>query len=117
VKPAPALLVYQPFPETGEVALSTANERGIAVDRRMREVRSEGRAVEVTPREFELLALLTAEPGRPFSREELLDCIWKDEYEVTDRTIDTHVQRLRKKLGRSAASIQTVWGFGYRYQP
>jgi hypothetical protein len=43
------------------------------------------------------LALLTAEPGRPFSREELLDCIWKDEYEVTDRTIDTHVQRLRKE--------------------
>lgn len=117
VKPGPTLLLHQAFPPAVEANLSAVNRQGIAVDRRMREVRSDGRAVEVTPREFELLALLTAEPGRPFSREELLDSIWKDEYEVTDRTIDTHVQRLRKKLGRSAASIQTVWGFGYRYQP
>jgi DNA-binding response OmpR family regulator len=73
--------------------------------------------VDVTPKEFELLILLTGHPGRPFSREELLDRIWKDDLEVTDRTIDTHVQRLRKKLGPWAEAIQTVWGIGYRYQP
>ena len=73
--------------------------------------------IEVTPKEFELLTLLAGNPGRPFSREELLDRIWKDDYEVTDRTIDTHVQRLRKKLGSRSDAIQTVWGIGYRYQP
>lgn len=90
---------------------------GIAVDREMRTVRAAGEPVEVTPREFDLLVLLTGHPGRPFSREELLDQIWKDDYDVTDRTIDTHVQRLRKKLGNAAECIQTVWGVGYRYQP
>lgn len=90
---------------------------GIVVDEPMRMVRVDGEPIEATPREFELLALLTGNPGRPFSREELLDRIWKDDYEVTDRTIDTHVQRLRKKLGPRAEAIQTVWGIGYRYQP
>jgi len=90
---------------------------GIAVDTAMRTVRAAGTPVEVTPKEFDLLALMTAEPGKPFSREELLERIWKDDYEVTDRTIDTHMQRLRKKLGAAAECIQTVWGIGYRYQP
>ena len=71
----------------------------------------------MTPREFDLLALFTAHPGKPFSRDELLDQIWKDDLEVTDRTIDTHVQRLRRKLGLRSEAIQTVWGVGYRYQP
>lgn len=82
----------------------------------MRTVAIGAAVVDVTPKEFELLTLLTAHPGRPFSREELLDRIWKDDLEVTDRTIDTHVQRLRKKLGDRADAIQTVWGIGYRYQ-
>ena len=42
--------------------------------------------------------------------------VWKNDYEVTDRTIDTHVQRLRKKLGDQSDAIQTVWGVGYRFQ-
>jgi hypothetical protein len=99
----------------GMVAVPSAP--GIVVDREMRTVRASGEAVEVTPKEFDLLVLLTAQPGRPFSREELLEQIWKDDYEVTDRTIDTHMQRLRKKLGVAAECIQTVWGVGYRYQP
>jgi DNA-binding response OmpR family regulator len=71
--------------------------------------------IEVTPKEFDLLALFVQNPGRPFSREDLLDRIWKNEYDVTDRTIDTHVQRLRKKLGDQSEAIQTVWGVGYRF--
>ena len=89
----------------------------IAVDVEMRNVLVDGEAIDVTPREFDLLALLTAHPGKPFSREELLDRIWKNDFEVTDRTIDTHVQRLRRKLGLRSDAIQTVWGVGYRYQP
>jgi DNA-binding response OmpR family regulator len=82
----------------------------------MRVVRVGGRPVELTPKEFDLLALFAQNPGRPFSREELLDRIWKNDYEVTDRTIDTHVQRLRKKLGEQSEAIQTVWGVGYKFQ-
>lgn len=89
----------------------------ISVNIEMRNVLVDGETVDVTPREFDLLALLTAHPGKPFSREELLDRIWKNDFEVTDRTIDTHVQRLRRKLGLRSEAIQTVWGVGYRYQP
>ena len=86
------------------------------VDVAMRRVRVNGSAVELTPKEFDLLALFAQNPGRPFSRDELLDRIWRDDYEVTDRTIDTHVQRLRKKLGDQSGVIQTVWGVGYRFE-
>lgn len=121
VEPAP--LVLNPFAlgmpggALDAAPAATAPETGIAVDREMRQVRAAGEPVEVTPREFDLLVLMTGQPGRPFSRDELLEQIWKDDYEVTDRTIDTHVQRLRKKLGAAAECIQTVWGIGYRYQP
>jgi DNA-binding response OmpR family regulator len=89
----------------------------ISVDVAMRVVKVAGQVVDVTPKEFDLLVLFVQNPGRPFSREELLDRIWKNEYDVTDRTIDTHVQRLRKKLAAGADAIQTVWGVGYRFQP
>ncbi len=91
-------------------------EKGLLVDVSMRRVRVDGRAVELTPKEFDLLALFAQNPGRPFSRDDLLDRIWKNDYEVTDRTIDTHVQRLRKKLGSESGVIQTVWGVGYRFE-
>ena len=87
------------------------------VDVLMRRVTVNDEAIELTPKEFDLLALFVQNPARPFTRDELLDRIWKNEYDITDRTIDTHVQRLRKKLGDAAAVIQTVWGVGYKYQP
>lgn len=90
-------------------------EHGIRVDEEMRRVTVDGVEVELTPKEFDLIALLSRNPGRPFSRDELLDRIWKNDYEVTDRTVDTHIQRLRKKLGPQSEAIQTVWGVGYRY--
>jgi DNA-binding winged helix-turn-helix (wHTH) protein len=91
-------------------------DQGLTVDVAMRRVSVNGKPVELTPKEFDLLALFAQNPGRPFSRDELLDRIWRNDYEVTDRTIDTHVQRLRKKLGRHAGVIQTVWGVGYRFE-
>ena len=92
-----------------------ARERlSLTVDVVMREVTVEGQPVELTPKEFDLLSLFAQNPGRPFTRDELLDRIWQSDYEVTDRTIDTHVQRLRRKLGAQAAAIETVWGVGYR---
>lgn len=115
INATPALVEHAP--DGGDDGWRLAPPAGIVVDEPMRVVQVDGKPIEVTPREFELLVLLTGNPGRPFSREELLDRIWKDDYEVTDRTIDTHVQRLRKKLGPRAEAIQTVWGIGYRYQP
>jgi DNA-binding winged helix-turn-helix (wHTH) protein len=91
-------------------------EQRLLVDVSMRRVQVNGRPVDLTPKEFDLLALFAQNPGRPFARDELLDRIWRNDYEVTDRTIDTHVQRLRKKLGNQAGVIQTVWGVGYRFE-
>jgi DNA-binding response OmpR family regulator len=104
--------------EAGERAQGGPSEReeGLMVDVAMRRVRVNGRPVELTPKEFDLLALFAQNPGRPFSRDDLLDRIWRDDYEVTDRTIDTHVQRLRKKLGNQSGVIQTIWGVGYRFE-
>lgn len=100
-----------------DMATGSAEAPELEVDVVARIVRVDGEEVPLTRREFDLLALFAANPERAFSREELLDRIWKNEYDVTDRTIDTHVLRLRKKLGPAAEAIQTVWGVGYRFSP
>lgn len=82
----------------------------------MRTVTVDGVEIDLTPKEFDLLALFARNPGRAFSRDYLLERIWSNEFEVTDRTVDTHVQRLRKKLGDDADLIRTVWGIGYKLQ-
>jgi DNA-binding response OmpR family regulator len=75
-----------------------------------------GEPVELTPKEFDLLALLVRHPGRAFARDYLLDKVWGYEYAGLDtRTVDTHVLRLRKKLGATGERIETVWGVGYRF--
>lgn len=89
---------------------------GVSVSPAMRQAALDGKELELTPKEFDLLALFFEHPGRAFSREYLLDKIWGDDVYVTDRTVDTHVQRLRKKLGDQADLIRTVWGIGYKLQ-
>ena len=75
-----------------------------------------GQPVELTPKEFDLLALLVRHPGRAFARDYLLDKVWGHDYGGLDtRTVDTHVLRLRKKLGPIGDRIETVWGVGYRF--
>jgi DNA-binding response OmpR family regulator len=73
--------------------------------------------VEMTPKEFDLLVLLASHPGRAFSREFLLEQIWGYEYDGLDRTVDTQITRLRKKLGPLSEKLVTVWGVGYRFMP
>ncbi|MCL4232792.1 MAG: winged helix-turn-helix domain-containing protein [Dehalococcoidia bacterium] len=124
--PFPAPAAAAPHDVTADAAEPLAGEQppptpvgdapAISVDVAMRLVTVGGEPVDLTRREFDLLALFAANPGRPFSRDELLDRVWKGDYDVTDRTIDTHVQRLRKKLGEQADAIQTVWGVGYRFR-
>ncbi len=72
------------------------------------------RPLELTATEFRLLLTLAQRRGRVQTRQELLRTVWEYEYEGYARTVDTHVRRLREKLGEAAALIETVRGFGYR---
>ncbi|MDQ3459203.1 MAG: response regulator transcription factor [Deinococcota bacterium] len=74
-----------------------------------------GRRLQLTRREFELIAYLAAHPGRVFSRSELLDRVWGEDFLGTERTVDQHVAQLRALLGGSR--IETVRGRGYRIPP
>ena len=71
---------------------------------------------ELTPNEFKLLAYFLINEGQILSREKILNSVWGQSLHVTDRTIDTHVYALRKKLGGSASCISSVFGEGYRFQ-
>jgi two-component system phosphate regulon response regulator PhoB len=75
----------------------------------------EGQEVDLTAKEFRLLSTLMARPGRVMTRERLLDEVWGSEITVTSRTIDTHLKRLREKLGPAGDLIETVRGVGYRF--
>jgi two-component system phosphate regulon response regulator PhoB len=75
----------------------------------------EGQEIELTAKEFKLLSTLMARPGRVLTRERLLDEVWGSEITVTTRTIDTHLKRLREKLGVAGDLIETVRGVGYRF--
>ena len=89
----------------------------ITVDRAKRSVKVGARDVELTAQEFELLSVLLSNPGVVFSREALLRKVWKDDTFVTDRSVDTLVKRLRKKIEDDTANpdvILTVWGSGYK---
>jgi DNA-binding response OmpR family regulator len=88
----------------------------LAVDPLARRVEVSGMPIELTVKEYDLLLLLARHPGRSFSRSYLLDQIWGEDYEGGDRTVDTHVVRLRRKLGAIGERIATVWGVGYRFE-
>lgn len=83
-----------------------------------RETTINGQHVELTPKEFELLALFAAHPGRVYSRKYLLENIWDYTYSGYDRTIDSHINRLRAKIEEDPEHpkmILTVWGVGYKF--
>jgi DNA-binding response OmpR family regulator len=74
-----------------------------------------GTDLALTPKEFELLHLFAANPGRAFNREFLIERIWGGEFEGFDRAVDNHIRRLRQKLGDFGEKIVTVHGIGYRF--
>ncbi len=88
----------------------------LSIDPLARRVESDHISVDLTVKEYDLLLLLARHPGRSFSRAYLLDHIWGDDYEGGDRTVDTHIVRLRRKLGEVGEKIVTVWGVGYRME-
>jgi two-component system OmpR family response regulator len=99
-------------PETAPQALG-----GISLLPDERVLRVDGAAVELTPKEFELLHYLLLNRGLALTRERLLDQVWGYSTYGDPRTVDVHVGQLRKKLGPWARVIQTVWGLGYRVDP
>ncbi len=91
----------------------------LEIDRQRFEVSMKGKLVELTRKEFELLAVLVGTPGRVFGREELLDLVWGHDGFVEPRTVDVHVARLRGKFTAAnlpAPGVETVRGVGYRFR-
>jgi two-component system phosphate regulon response regulator PhoB len=86
----------------------------IQVDRARYEVLIRGKPVDFTATEFKLLTVLMERRGRVQSRDTLLNDVWGYESVIDTRTVDTHVRRLREKLGKAADCIETIRGFGYR---
>ena len=89
----------------------------LRVDAEAHRVWVDGEEVTLTALEFKLLTTLHSRRGRVQSREQLLDEVWGIQASVTTRTVDTHVKRLRQKLGGAAAYIETLRGVGYRFRP
>jgi two-component system, OmpR family, alkaline phosphatase synthesis response regulator PhoP len=89
----------------------------LVVDKRRHEVARGGARIDLTPLEFQILELLASEPGRAWSRNDLLDRVWSTEYEGYQRNIDPHINRLRKKLEADPKNphyVLTVRGVGYK---
>ena len=85
------------------------------LDKQKFDIRLEGRRLDLTGTEFKLLAVLIERRGRTQSRETLLYDVWGYQNPIDTRTVDTHIRRLREKLGRHAAKLETVRGEGYRF--
>ena len=97
--------------EAGEAVIEVG---GLRIDTLGRAASFDGEALKLTLREFDLLAFLAHQPGRVFSREELLRKVWGYDYLGETRTVDVHVRRLRVKLGETHRVIETVTGAGYK---
>jgi two-component system phosphate regulon response regulator PhoB len=101
---------------SAETAVEEVLERGpICLDAARHRCLVDGAEAALTAKEFNLLRELMARPGRVVTREALLECVWGSDVTVTSRTIDTHLKRLREKLGQSGDLIETVRGVGYRF--
>lgn len=98
----------------GEVAEKKLSIGPITLDPSRHHVAVAGKPVRLTSVEFKLLSMLMQRQGRVQARDRLLNEVWGYESAIDTRTVDTHVRRLRKKLGKAAAAIETVRGFGYR---
>jgi two-component system phosphate regulon response regulator PhoB len=92
------------------------DQLGVRLDRRRHQVTADGKPLELTPTEFRLLECFLRQPGRAFTRPQLMDAAMGEEAVVLERTIDVHVKSLRRKLGTAGKYIQTVRGLGYRFR-
>ena len=89
---------------------------GIELNKAAHEVLIDGKSVELSYKEFELLAYFMSNQGVALSRERILNNVWNYDYFGDARTIDTHVKKLRSKLGAKGEYIKTIWGMGYKFE-
>jgi len=92
--------------ETGPLKIDFASRRAFI----------DGSDMELTKKEFDILHLLAGKSGRVFSRDELLNQIWNDEGDISDRTVDVNIRRIRKKMGKYGDFITTRSGYGYSFE-
>ena len=89
---------------------------GISIDLDAHEVKVDGKPVVLSYKEFELLQYFMINQGVALSREKILNQVWNYDYYGDPRTIDTHVKKLRSKLGKKGDYIKTIWGIGYKFE-
>lgn len=109
-------------PDSGKETLETLYFEGLSIGLHNREVRLNGEKIELTVREFDLLYHLAKHEGQVFNRGQLLDSVWGYSHSGYEHTVNTHINRLRKKLCRpkgdrqeGVSYIETVWGVGYKF--
>ena len=89
---------------------------GIVIDKVAHKVMVDGKDVDMSMKEFELLVYLTDNAGIALSREKILNSVWNYDYFGDSRTIDSHIKKVRKKLGKKGSHIETVRGLGYKFE-
>ncbi len=101
---------------TGQAAEMIVEAGGIRLDKQAHSVTVEGKPIDLSYKEFELLAYFMENKGIALSREKILNSVWNYDYFGDARTIDTHVKKLRSKMGDKGELIKTVWGMGYKFE-
>lgn len=101
---------------TGGISTDRAEVGGICIDKAARQVSIDGQQIELSFKEFELLNYFVENQGLALSREKILNHVWNYDYFGDARTIDTHVKKLRSKLGAKGEYIKTIWGMGYKFE-
>jgi Response regulators consisting of a CheY-like receiver domain and a winged-helix DNA-binding domain len=89
---------------------------GILINQSAHEVKIDGKSVDLSYKEFELLTYFVTNQGVALSREKILNNVWNYDYFGDARTIDTHVKKLRSKMGTKGDYIKTIWGMGYKFE-
>ena len=105
-------LLKRAFPSQEEVK----SLDGIVIDKIAHKVLVDGKEVEMSMKEFELLVYLTDNAGIALSREKILNSVWNYDFFGDSRTIDSHIKKVRKKLGKKGSHIETVRGLGYKFE-
>lgn len=101
---------------TSQVSDDKVTYEGIEIDKMAHIVRIDGEEIELSFKEFELLEYFMDNRGIALSREKILNNVWNFDYFGGERTIDTHVKKLRSKMGEKGGFIQTIWGLGYKFE-
>jgi len=88
----------------------------LSIDTESRLVFLDAQPIELSPKEYDLLDFLFENRGKALSRQQILNQVWNFDYYGDLRTVDTHINRLRSKLGDNASLVQTIRGYGYRFE-